>query len=134
MNPKYLIQDERGNSGQYISLTQGESKTLKVFFQNADGSPLVILPTITEIVAKIYAGVSNPVIQKKISTTTLTKLLSTDPAGCMGVEFTLTAADTATLVANSSGLPILITITDSTGFVIEINILEGLLVDVPVVQ
>lgn len=132
MTPKYLIQDERGLSGQYISLTQGESKILKIFPQNADGSAMVLTDTITEIVAKIYTGVSSASIQKKLSTTTLTKLLSTDPAGCLGFEFTLSAADTTSIVANSSGIPILIIITTSSG-VIEMNFQEALLVDVPVV-
>lgn len=132
MSPKYLMQDERGNSGQYISLTQGESKIIKIFPQNADGTPFVITDTISEIVIKIYTGVSTPSLQKKLSLSTVTKLLSTDPAGCMGFECPISATDSAGFVANSSGLPILITVTTSVG-VIELNIQEGLLVDQPVV-
>lgn len=133
MSPKYLVQDNLGHSGQYIPLSQGESRTIKIFFQNDDGTPLVFTGTISEIVAKIYTGVSSASIQKTLTAVTITKLLSTDPAGMQGIEFNLTAANTAAIVANSSGIPVLVTITDSLGAVTELNFLELLLIDVPVV-
>ncbi len=133
MTPKYLLQDNLGNSGTYIQMTQGESRTIKVFPLNADGTPMVFTATLSTIVAAIYTTVNLASIKKSLALSNLTKLISTDPAGCLGFEFTLTGADTASIVENSSGIPMLITITDSAGNVTELNFLEAFLIDVPVV-
>jgi hypothetical protein len=134
MTPKYLIQDDQGNSGTYVPCTQGETKNLSLYLRNRDDSPLLISEDITEIVAKIYTGVSTSAIQKKLSTETLTKITQDSPSGCIGFEFSLSPSDTTSIVANSSGIPMLITVTLANGDVIEYNFLETLLVDVPVVQ
>lgn len=134
MTIKYLLQDNLGQSGQYLRLTKGETRTIKCFFQNADGTPMIFGGTIAEIVAKIYTDVLSASISKSLTAgSTLTKLLSTDPAGCLGVEFSLTAANTNAMVENSSGLPMMITITDSLGAITELNFLEAFMIDIQAV-
>ena len=128
----YILQDEQNISGQTISLIQGDTKTIKCFLFNEDGSPRFILGTITELLVKVLASINGPSIQKRYSTSQVT-LIKDDTLGLFGFEFTLSSADTLSMAANNSGLPLTAEITLSTGATIGINIQSGFDVQLPVV-
>lgn len=134
MTLKYLVTDDAGNSGQYIPLTQGEARTLTVLLQKPDGSPFVIPEaSYDEIIVKVYKGVSGSPIQKLLSTSAVTEITSEALGGLIGFRFALTAVETATIVANSSGIPVMATFSLNSVVMTELNFLEMLLVDVPVI-
>ncbi len=133
MTIKYLLQDGYGNSGTYLQVTQGETIKVKVFLLKADGTPFVYTAVLSELAVAIYTSVSTSPIAKLLSEEDVITLDSTDPEGILGFEFELTPEETASIVANSSGVPILAILTDEDDKKLEINLLEALQVDAPVV-
>lgn len=134
MTPKFVLQDNFGNSGQYINLTQGESRTIKVFLRNADDTPFVFTSDVSTVVAEIYTSVSSGPIEKTLAGTDITLLTSTDPAGCQGFEFIIADTETNNMANNSgAGLPMSITVTTDDGIITTLNFPGAFVVDAPLV-
>lgn len=135
MSPKFILFDNLENSGQYIPLTQGESRTITFLLQKADGTPMVI-PTASydEILVNIYKGVSAASIIKRLSLASVTAVISTQLGGLIGFSFSLTGAETAAITANNSGVPVKAQFSLSSVPGIEMNFAQPITVDVPVVQ
>lgn len=100
MNIKYILKDEAGNEGTNLSLVQGETKALSCFFLDANGAPFAVVGSITELIAKIFLGVSTPSLQKKLSLSQVT--LITGNGGTIGFSFSLSAVDSASIPASST--------------------------------
>jgi len=132
MNLKFIIKDEKGVVGPAIPLTQGESKTLSVFWFNEDGSPYVA-PSITALLVKIYSSINQGSIQKSLAGSTVTLLQCTQLGGYIGFQFSLLATDTPNMTANNSGLPVSFFITDASSNVTEGDILNAFDVSIPAV-
>ena len=128
---KYLLTDELGNAGQFISLTQGDTKTITFFPQLPNGAPLVYKATVATIVVKVYSQINQASIQKTLAATTVTQCTCTALGGVIGYQFVLEAADTASMAANNSGLPMSVTVTDSSGNVTQYDVQGGFDVGVP---
>lgn len=130
MNLTCVIQDEKGLGGKTVDVRQGEIKTLQVFFLKANGAPYPFLGTITEIVVKISRGAGFAALQKLLSTTTVSKITSTELAGAIGISFGLTAADTAGLpVSSTTGMSVSVSTsstTDEVDFPSAINVQAAL--------
>ncbi len=129
---KYIIQDEKNISGQTVSLIQGETKTIKVFLFNDDGSPHFVSGTISELLVKVLASINGPSIQKLFSASQIT-LISDSVLGLFGFQFVLASADTTSMAGNNSGLPMVANITTSTGQKIDFNFQSAFQVEVPAV-
>lgn len=100
MNIKYILKDELGNVGQSIALVQGETKTISCFFLDQNGATLALTQSITELVAKIFEGVSTPSLQKKLSLSAVT--LISGNGGTIGFSFSLSGSDTTALPVSST--------------------------------
>lgn len=133
MQPVYIIQDENNVSGQFITCTQGESKTAKLFLFNADGSPFFISGTISEIVIKIFSTINAASIVKKLSLSQVTKIADST-LGCFGFQWLMASADTAAMAANNTGLPGRVTLTMSDGTTKEYDFVALFLVEPPTVN
>lgn len=135
MTVNYVATDNQWNSGQTIPLTQGESRTINVFFENANGSPFVIPGTISAIVLKIFSTINAASIQKTLAGATVSAITldGAIKSGMIGLQFTLLAADTSSMAANNSGLPMTATITDSLGNITELDFISLFNVSLPVV-
>jgi hypothetical protein len=133
MQPAYIVKDDRGLSGQSVSLTSGETKGISFFLFNADGSPLFISGTISDILVKIYTSPNAASIHKLLSMSQVTKIADS-VLGMFGFAFTLAAADTLLMASNNAGLPVRVTLTMSDGSSIELDFLSIFNVLVPSVQ
>ena len=134
MTSAYVLKDSSGNSGQSIPLTQGESRTVTVFLQNNDGTPRVIPGTISTAVVKIFSTINAASIQKSLAASTLTlATLAGITGGTIGFQFTLSGSDTTSMAANNSGLPMIATLTDSSGNIYEFDFVSVFSVVPPVV-
>ncbi len=134
MQVAYVVQDDKGNVGQSIPFTQGETRLVTLWLFLANGLPFVIPGTISTAVLKIFSGVNQASIQKTLAGATVTlTAVSGSKAGTIGFQFPLTAADTASMAANNSGLPMIATLTDSGGLVYEFDFVSLFNVGVPAV-
>lgn len=132
MNPVlFALKDENGVGGKVISLTQGETKSVQAFMYNADGTPLFVSGTISEILVKVFSQINQAAIQKTLGMSQVTKI-SDSTLGCFGFSFVLAAADTASMAANNSGLPMSATFTMSDGSIKEYEFQGAFDVSTPV--
>ena len=135
MTPTYVVRDEFRNTGQQLRVTQGEGRFVVLYFLDVDGGPLYIdSESPSQVTVKIYTGVSSPAITKTLtgSTVAVLSLNGGEDSGPIGITFSLTPTDTLSMVANSSGIPVEITVVSASSTYIY-NIPELFLVDVPVV-
>ncbi len=136
MKLNYIVKDDSGNVGQTLPITQGETRVVSVFLFNPDGTPLDYSATITEIFVKVYSNVSAASIHKKLSLSEVTAITKGGPlaSNLIGFQFALAAADTGIMAANNSGLPMIATITDSGGKILELDFIAVFNVSLPAVQ
>lgn len=135
MKLAYIVKDDKGNVGQSIPLTKGESRIITVFLFDSNGVPFSYSGTITEIDLKIFSTISVASIRKKLSLSEVTAITQAGPqtSNLIGFQFSLSAANTNAMAANNSGLPMTATITDSGTNVLELDFLEIFKVTDPVV-
>ena len=126
---KYTLTDERGNTGQQLTFDQGDDKVISITWLTAAGTPL-LLATVSEVVAKIFMGVTTPSLVKKLSLSQIT-LIGTTPS-VTGCNITLSSADT-TLLPVSPQLSITLVVT-TNGKELNIDIPQALVVTAPLVS
>jgi hypothetical protein len=126
MTVNYVVTDNQGNAGQTIPLTQGESRLINLFLFNSNGTPFVIPGTISTIVLKIFSTINGASIQKTLAGTTVAAITTAAgiKAGLMGFSFSLLAADTTSMAANNSGLPMTATVTDTSANITELDFIS----------
>jgi hypothetical protein len=130
----YVVKDNFGNAGQTISFCQGEVRTVTMFLFSSQGIPLVIPGTISTIVLKIFSTGNNASIQKTLAATQVTAITQAGVnPGLIGFQFALAAADTLSMAANNSGLPMIATFIDSAGNVTQIDFQAVFNVEAPTV-
>jgi hypothetical protein len=135
MQLNYIAKDDKGNVGQQIPLTQGESRNISIFLFNSDGTPFTYSGTISELLLKIFSTINQASIQKKYSLSQVTPITESGGASSnlIGFSFNLAAADTGSMAPNNSGLPMTATVTDSGGNTFELDFISLFNVTVPVV-
>ncbi len=112
MDLNYVLEDEKGNAGQSIDLTQSEIKTIKVFWFKSNGVPYAPL-AITELLVKVFKGALITPLAKSLGDNTVS--LISGNGGYIGFEFTMSASDTATLPISSTVGMSAIVINSTTG-------------------
>lgn len=143
MQAIYAAIDDKGNVAQNLlntlalalPLTQGETKTVTVNLMQSNGLPFLIPGTISTAVAKIFSSINGASIQKTLAAATLSLVTMTinSVVYTVGFRFQLLAADTTSMAANNSGLPMICTLTDSGGNVFEFDFQSMFSVAVPAV-
>ena len=143
MQAFYSAIDDKGNIAQNIlntlalalPCTQGETKTVSIHLMQANGLPYLIPGTISTAVAKIFSSINGASIQKTLAATTLSLITTTinSVVYTTGFRFQLSAADTTSMAANNSGLPMICTLTDSSNNVFEFDFQSMFSVSVPAV-
>jgi hypothetical protein len=118
MQPAYIVQDQEGNTGQQVTITQGESDVVKVFMFAPSGAPLftsLVGRTVSELELKIFSTINAASILKKFSLSQVT-VIKDDTLGLFGFSFALASADSAAMAANNAGLPMsaILTLSDGT--------------------
>lgn len=137
MELNYILQDEQGNlsspGAQAIPVIQGETKNIQVLLFQKNGLPFVYKATVTEIFVKVFSQITQASIQKKLSLSSVDKIMSADLGGMIGFSFTLSSTDTPNMAVNNSGLPMSVSITDNSGNVSEIDFQGSFSVSAPLV-
>lgn len=134
MKLNYIVKDNQGNAGQTIAITQGESRVISVFLFNNDGSPYVFSGAVSELLVKAFSAINQSSIQKKLSLSEVTLInLTGGFSGMTGFQFVLSSANTTSMAANNSGLPMIATITDNDSNVLELDFISIFNVTAPVV-
>lgn len=143
MQAFYAAIDDKGNVAQNIlntlalalPLTQGETKMVTIHLMQANGLPYLIPGTISTAVAKIFSSINGSSISKSLAASTLTLVTTTinSVVYTTGFRFQLLAADTLSMAANNSGLPMICTLVDSTANTFEFDFQSMFNVSVPAV-
>jgi len=129
----YILLDDKGNAGKTLPVNQGETKVVTLLALLPNGAPQVIPDPQATIVVKIFSQINQSPIQKTLAGSTVTPVVCAVLGGQIGYQFTLTAADTAGMAGNNSGLPLSVTATDSGSKVTLIEVPAAFSVSVPVV-
>jgi len=135
MQRNYIVKDDKGNYGQTIPLTKGESRLISVYLFNPDGTPFDYSATIVEILVKVFSNINQTSIQKRLTTLGVAAITKAGASASnfIGFQFALSATDTGNMAANNSGLPMTVTVTDSSGNVLELDFISIFNVTPPVV-
>lgn len=133
MTFNYVLQDNQGNVGQSIPLIQGESRTITAWLSGSNGAPIPVA-SLSEIVVKVFSQINQASIVKKLSLSQVTQIQLSGISGynLAGFQFTLSAADTASMAANNSGLPMKAVVTVGTD-TLEFDFAAAFNVSTPVV-
>lgn len=133
MQPKYVLQNQSTEeTGQTLSITQGETLDVSLFFIAPSGIPLAI-GSATECVVKLFSQINQASILKKLSLSQV-ELIQSDQLGIFGINFSIAAADSLMMAPNNCGLPMSAIFTQTDGEITQYDLLSAFIIMVPAVQ